>query len=78
MLFNTRQWDHIQKGYHFTDRQIQIVKSVCDGLENMQIAKKFGIKYNTARTHVRNICRKVTVRGRAELILRLIQVSKHA
>ncbi len=77
-MFSSRQWNHIQRGFHLTPRQTEITKLVCEGLTNDQIAKKCHITYNTARTHVAHICAKITVHGRAELILRLIKVAKHA
>ena len=77
-MFSQRQWNYIQKGFHLTPRQLEIAKLVCEGLNNSQIAKKCRITYNTARTHVAHICAKIAVHGRAELILRLIKVARHA
>ena len=77
-MFSARQWNYIQKGFHLTDRQIEVTKLVFEGATNIQIAKKLHIIYNTARTHVAHICVNVAVRGRAELILRLFKVSKQA
>ena len=77
-MFSSKQWNYIQKGFHLTPRQIEIAKLVCEGFNNNQIAKKCHITYNTARTHVNHICVKVVVRGRAEMILRLIKVAKQA
>ena len=77
-MFNPKQWNYIQKGFHLTPRQLEITKLVCEGLDNKQIAKKCHITYNTARTHIAHICVKIAVHGRAELILRLIKVAKHA
>jgi len=77
-MFSSRQWNYIQKSFHLTPRQTEITRLVCEGLNNSQIAKKCHITYNTARTHVAHICVKVAVHGRAELILRLIKVAKHA
>jgi len=77
-MFNSTQWNYIQKGFHLTDRQVQIAKLICRGLTNVQIAKKCNITYNTARTHVNHICVKISAYGRAELILRLIQIARHA
>ncbi len=77
-MFTSRQWNHIQRGFQLTPRQTEIAKFVCEGLSNKQIARKCHITYNTARTHVAHICAKIAVHGRAELILRLIKVAKHA
>jgi DNA-binding CsgD family transcriptional regulator len=77
-MFSSKQWNYIQKGFHLTPRQAEIAKLVCEGLTNSQIAKKCHITYNTARTHVNHICVKIVAHGRAELILRLIKIAKHA
>ncbi len=77
-MFNTRQWNYIKNCFHLTPRQTEIAKLVCDGLDNNQIAKKCHITYNTSRTHLAHICAKIGVHGRAELILHLIKVAKHA
>ena len=77
-MFSSKQWNYIQKGFHLTSRQTEITKLVCHGLNNNQIATKCHITYNTARTHIAHICAKIAVHGRAELILRLINVAKHA
>ena len=77
-MFSSKEWNYIQKGFHLTPRQTQIAKLVCEGLDNNRIAKTCHITYNTARTHVTHICTKLAVHGRAELILRLIKVAKHA
>jgi len=78
MFLNKKQWNYIQQCYHLTPRQIEVAKHVCDGLDNHKIARKCRIKYNTARTHVANICARVAVHGRAEMILRFLKVSKEA
>ena len=77
-MFSSMQWNYIQNGFHLTPRQTEIAKLVCEDLNNDQIAKKCRITYNTSRTHVAHICAKVAVHGRAELIVRLIKVAKHA
>jgi len=75
MLFNSRQWTYLQRGYHLTPRELEIIRLVCDGLDNNQIAEKCGIKYNTVRAHLGNICGKVAVGGKAGLILRFLEVA---
>ncbi|MBN1807349.1 MAG: helix-turn-helix transcriptional regulator [Sedimentisphaerales bacterium] len=77
-MFSSKQWKYIQKAFHLTSRQTQIAKLVCEGMDNKKIAKTCRITYNTARTHVNHVCVKVSVHGRAELILRLIKVAKRA
>ncbi|MFB0551867.1 MAG: helix-turn-helix transcriptional regulator [Phycisphaerae bacterium] len=76
MLFNSKQWTYLQRGYHLTPRELQIARLVCEGLEHDQIAKERRIKYNTVRAHLGNICRKVAVKGKTGLILQFLKVVK--
>ena len=78
MLFTKKQWKYLIDGYHLTPRQAQIVKYICEGSDNTQIAKKCKIKYNTVKAHITNICNRVSVRGKSELILQLLKVAKRA
>ena len=76
-LFNQEQLQFIQKGFRYTDRQMQIIDLICQNLNNVGVAKEAGITYNTAKTHVRNICRKAHANSRASLILILLHHSRH-
>jgi len=72
MVFRARQWDYLSKCWHLTPREIDVAKLVCQGLDNKQLGKKLGIKYNTVRAHLGNICGKVGVTG--GLIIQFIHV----
>lgn len=76
-FFNKRQLEFTQKGYGYTDRQMKIIQLICQNLNNVGVAKKANITYNTAKTHVRNICRKAVAHSRAELILTLLNCTRH-
>ena len=71
-LFNKRQLKFIQKGFGYSGRQMQIINLICQNLNNVGVAKEAKITYNTAKTHVRNICRKANAHSRASLILTLL------
>ena len=73
MLFNSKQWTYLQRGYHLTPRELQV-----EGLEDDQIATQCGIKYNTARAHLSDICGKVAVKGKVGLILQFLEAQKKA
>ncbi len=76
-FFNKRQLEFLQKGFGFTDRQMQIIELICRGTNNTGLSNILKITPQTAKTHVRNICRKTHSRGRSELILTLLHHSRH-
>ena len=51
-----------------TDREVQIIKLLSDGLSNQKIANKLGISHRTVDTHRTNIMQKVKVKNVAELV----------
>jgi DNA-binding CsgD family transcriptional regulator len=76
-FFNKRQLEFIQKGFGYSDRQMKIIQLIFQKLNNVGVAKEAKITYNTAKTHVRNICRKANAHSRAELILTLLNCTRH-
>jgi len=76
-FFNEKQLKFLQEGFGYTKRQMQIVKLICAGLNNSGLSNILRITPQTAKTHVRNICRKAHARGRADLILTLLRHSRH-
>lgn len=47
-----------------TDRELQVLHGVCDGLQNKEIAHRFGISEVTVKMHVRGVIRKLGARNR--------------
>lgn len=54
-----------------TDRENEIVKYVCEGKTNKEIAEILFISQNTVRNHIYNIYKKAGVKNKIELINRL-------
>lgn len=54
--------------YKLTQREIEIVELIADGLSNQDIAEKLFISVNTARNHIYNIYKKMGIKNRYELI----------
>jgi two-component system nitrate/nitrite response regulator NarL len=52
-----------------TPREIEVVRLVCAGLRNKQIASRLEVTEGTVKTHLHRIYEKLTVRGRLELSL---------
>jgi DNA-binding NarL/FixJ family response regulator len=51
-----------------TDRELDVVNSVCAGLSNKAIARKLGISCFTVQDHVKAIYRKLNVNSRVALM----------
>jgi DNA-binding NarL/FixJ family response regulator len=52
-----------------SQRQLQIIKLVAQGLKNREIAEKLGISSKVIKNYLGNIYRKIGVRNRVELAL---------
>ena len=78
MVLKAKQWEYLRKCWHLTPREVEVAKLVCDGMDNEQIGKKLHIKYNTARSHLGNMFRKVRVKSRAGIILEFIRTLQKA
>ena len=78
MVLKTKQWEYLRKCWHLTQREVEVAKLVCDGMDNEQIGKKLHIKYNTVRSHLGNMFRKVGVKSKAGIILEFIRTLQKA
>ncbi len=78
MVFAKRQWEYLRKCWHLTPREIEVAKLVCKDFDNDEIADKLHIEYNTVRAHLGSIFRKVGAKGKASVILEIIDVLRKA
>jgi len=49
-----------------TQREIQVVRHICDGMTNKQIGDELEISYETVKEHVQHILRKIGVTDRTQ------------
>ncbi|MDD5327545.1 MAG: helix-turn-helix transcriptional regulator [Phycisphaerae bacterium] len=75
VLLNGKQWSYLQNRYSLTPRERQIAELVCQGARNNDIAKELGITGGTAKTHIRNIYRKIQVKSKMAMLLRFVSDS---
>ena len=71
-LFSAKQWSYLQNRYHLTPRERQIAGLACRGCKNSDIAVDLHISAGTAKTHTRNIYRKVRVKSKTEMLYKFL------
>ncbi|CAN5865684.1 response regulator transcription factor [soil metagenome] len=54
---------------HLTDRELQVLKLVAQGLSNRDVAAELFISDNTVKNHVRNILEKLHLHSRMEAVV---------
>jgi len=62
---------HFKDGYQLTSREFEVLRLICEGLSNEEIASKLFISKNTVKTHIRNIYEKLNVKNRLEIFKKL-------
>lgn len=58
-----------------TPRELAIAHLICDGLTNIQIARRLNIAGSTVKTHLLHVFGKLGVRTRAALVTRLLSAT---
>jgi DNA-binding NarL/FixJ family response regulator len=58
---------------HLTDRELDVLRLVVDGLRNKEIAAALGVSENTVKFHLRNILDKLHAQNRAEVVARAMR-----
>jgi DNA-binding NarL/FixJ family response regulator len=59
--------------YHLSEREKEILRLIVDAFNHKAIAEKLYISYETVRTHVKNIYKKLHVTSRNEAVMKAIQ-----
>lgn len=72
VLLDEEHWAYIRRRFHMSPREIQVAELVCRGFSNEDIAKELKIKHGTAKTHLRNIYRRVRVKNKITMLLKLV------
>ena len=68
-MYRPKNFSDIAKPFsELSDRQRQIITSLCDGLSNREIAEKLGVTEGTVKIHLHTIYGKLGVRSRSELV----------
>jgi DNA-binding NarL/FixJ family response regulator len=63
------QEDHQAKGLeHLSEREIQVLQCVADGMTNIEIGEKLGISHKTVARHRERVMAKLDIHSTAELV----------
>lgn len=63
------QEDHEAKGLeHLSEREIQVLQCVADGMTNIEIGEKLGISHKTVARHRERVMSKLDIHSTAELV----------
>ena len=71
-LIKPKRWTYLQNKFELTPRERQIAELVCRGFRNDDIANTLEISAGTAKTHIRNIYRKVHVKSKISMLLMFV------
>jgi DNA-binding CsgD family transcriptional regulator len=67
--------ESLSREYHLTRREIEVIRLICDGAANKEIAHKMKISEFTVRDHIKNILFKMDLHTRNEVVAFLINQS---
>ncbi len=57
-------------GKHLSDRELEVIRQLANGLSNKQIATSLFVTESTIKFHIQNICKKLNVHSRTEIVHR--------
>jgi DNA-binding CsgD family transcriptional regulator len=58
--------------FNLSKRQLDVVKFICEGLTNREIAERLGISDLTVKSHIQNLFEKTGVNSRSSLVYKII------
>ncbi len=61
------------KEHEFTEREVEVLKHICEGLTNEQIAAQINLSYDTVRWHRSNLLSKSNCSNTAALVMYAIK-----
>ncbi len=77
LVFSSKEWRWFGRCYGLTQREIEVLRLMCQGWDNRKIAQGLNIKYNTARAHMSNVYKRMGVHSKVEVIMTLLNNMKN-
>jgi len=73
LVFGSKEWHWFAKCFGLTNRELEVLRLMCQGWDNRQIAQGLNIKYNTARAHLGNIYKRIGVHNKVGVMFALLE-----
>jgi DNA-binding CsgD family transcriptional regulator len=64
-------WSLVAKEFELTNKEQQLIKAIYSKKKLNELAQPFGVTYNTLRTHLQTIFRKMDINSQTELLIKL-------
>lgn len=74
MKISHRNFNRICLSYNLTEREIEIAKLVCRGLNNSEISKQLFISVGTVKVHIHHIFMKFGINSRVQLLAKIMNI----
>ncbi|MBZ9636689.1 response regulator [Clostridium sp. FP1] len=71
--FKTPRQDKVPKGDTFTEREIDIIKAIAEGLSNKEISSKLYISEGTVKNYITSILNKTGLKHRTQIAIYYLQ-----
>lgn len=68
---HTYNFEKVQNDHHLSAREMDVIKSLAQGLSNKEIAEELYISEHTVKDHLKNIMAKMQVSSRNEILVAL-------
>jgi len=65
---------NVSAGIYLTGREMEILKEVCKGLSNQEVADKLGISRRTVDFHLLNVYDKLNVSSRMQALRQAVRL----
>jgi DNA-binding CsgD family transcriptional regulator len=71
VLKHSINFEHAKSKFELTDRELDVLKLLCTGLANKEVAQKLSISEYTVKDHIKKLMQKTGTSSRTEIINRL-------
>ena len=61
--------EQIEWAKGLSPRELQVLKNLCLGMANKEIAREIGLQEVTIKLHIKNLCRKLSVKNRTQAVI---------
>ena len=70
VLLDARQWRYIQRRYHISPRELEVLSLIAEGYSNQEIGLRLHISLSTVKGHTTQIYGKLNANNRTQAVAR--------